>query len=403
MATELTFTMAERDADCGFIEGAVFDNTDQAVMGNSSGNVCKAFIRFETTLPASVNIVTAKLRLLANINGLNEACKVKIHVNDIGDAVAPTSTGEYNALDVSTAFVAKTIPTWTSGVYYEITGLADAIQAAVDHDDWDANQAIMVLIEDNGSDANADRQFTGYSAPYDREPQLTVTYDITVDMDGAATLPAFSASIVETGIIVTISAVADFVTLPSFSAEGIGTTSDAAIAAILPAFEAAVAGRQAGIITVTLPALTAALERGAVATATIPALTVSLTGSIVTRAVGNATIPALTVTGTLIHGVLGDGAVTIPALSAALAGYTGQTGSITATLPIITVAGTMAHVPTGDITATMPSLEVLVAARQSGRFTSCTLLAYPDVINIVGDIVSTNGTIPAFTASLTEP
>jgi len=154
--TEVTFYPGvSGDDGWGNDGGSVFDNSnDFIVLGDFSGSK-NSFIRFpNVTIPKGAVIESAVLRLYSYGFREVDTVNVDIHFNDADDAVAPTNAGEVVALDRTSAKVDwDSVGFWpTTELPHDSPDISAPLQEVIDRSGWDYEQAVMVILDDDGSD-----------------------------------------------------------------------------------------------------------------------------------------------------------------------------------------------------------------------------------------------------------
>ena len=172
------------DGDDGWKEGGSFRAAYDWIGIGNSGSACQAFIRFpNVTIPQGSVITLAFIRFTAYLDRSNTIVKTNIYFNDSDDAVAPISVATYNALVKTTAFVAwDGLASWINGTTYDTLSIITPLQEIVDRGGFASGNAVMVLIEDDGSDVNAHRLASDLSHLAGAEkPELHVEWSIIED------------------------------------------------------------------------------------------------------------------------------------------------------------------------------------------------------------------------------
>lgn len=169
-------------ADDGYGTAAAFNNTGNTIIfGSYAATSTNAFIRFpHVPLPSGITITSAYLTFTAGATVTATAANVKIYANDVDNAVAPTTYAGLAGLTLTTAATSwSSIASWTDGTEYTSDDITDVIQEVIDRSGWVSNNAIMVVIKDNSSTANAYREAESVPGDEAHTPvKLTVTYTI---------------------------------------------------------------------------------------------------------------------------------------------------------------------------------------------------------------------------------
>lgn len=109
------------------------------------------------TIPQGVTIINAFVRFTSYSSDSNTTTNVNIYFNDVDDAVAPTSTSEANALDLTDVIAWDNIEAWTNGVQYDTPDLSSIFQTIVDRAGWSSNNSVQVVLKNNASTTSAHR------------------------------------------------------------------------------------------------------------------------------------------------------------------------------------------------------------------------------------------------------
>ena len=140
--------------------GVAFDNNDNfTVFGQAGGAVDHSFFRIPAlNIPQGADIITAKLNCKAFNAQVGTTIYLNIYMNDHGDAVAPTSEAEFNALVLTTAFSPwDNEGAWVENNLYDSPDFAAALREVINRGDFSYGNAVMVLVKDDGSDNGAIR------------------------------------------------------------------------------------------------------------------------------------------------------------------------------------------------------------------------------------------------------
>lgn len=143
-----------------------------------SGVPWDAFQRFtNVTIPQGATIDDAKLQWHANLNRAGTTCNFTINGNDVDNAVSPTNNAEFDALVLTTATVNNNnVPAWTAGVVYDSPDLATIVQEIVDRGSWASGNAMLFVMLNNGSSAQAFRQNYSHDGDSAKAAFLVVNY-----------------------------------------------------------------------------------------------------------------------------------------------------------------------------------------------------------------------------------
>jgi len=165
-------------ADDGYISSSgSFNNTNAYLVIGRYESYTKIFVRFlNMTIPKGATIDSAILTLKAYATDAAVPVLVRLYFNDIDDAVAPISVAEYDALDLTTAYVDWSIPAFTSGTSYNSPDIKTVVQEIVNRAGWASGNDMMLLGPDNGSGAYHMKQPYSYDGGSTSGIILTINY-----------------------------------------------------------------------------------------------------------------------------------------------------------------------------------------------------------------------------------
>jgi len=130
------------------------------------------------TIPQGSTINTANIVLTASDNKTADTIHVKLMMEDADDAVAPTSYAEFGALVRTTAKVDWDFTTnWATDSEYTSPDFKAAVQEVVSRGGWASGADMQVIIDDDGSDADAERWFYSFDGSAAKCLQLNIDYD----------------------------------------------------------------------------------------------------------------------------------------------------------------------------------------------------------------------------------
>lgn len=173
------------NTDDGNVYGMTLYDDDLLYLGNDAGSN-DVYIRFvNVTIPNDATILNAFIRLTAENTKTDTVCNGLIYFNDIGDAVAPVDYADYLALEltIETASWANIQPV-SGNLQYDTVDIKEPLQSVISRFDWYSNGAIMAIIKDDLSTANAFRVFRSFNnndSLY--RPELHVFYDDGLDIE----------------------------------------------------------------------------------------------------------------------------------------------------------------------------------------------------------------------------
>ena len=184
MATKTLTILPGARADATSWDTSNFNNADAShfYLSYNTSVAGGCSIRFPLCLiPRNATITSAIIRFESSYNDTNTVATT-ITGNDVGDAVAPTDRAEAVALVDTTASVAWTIPSTPIGNSYDSPDISTIIQEIVSRSDYNARNAIQVLIKNAGTNK------VKYVVPPTGAdcPQLIITYSSATSIYTAA-------------------------------------------------------------------------------------------------------------------------------------------------------------------------------------------------------------------------
>jgi len=155
---EMVFGPKVAGDDC-FLAGASFYSAGAYLsIGNRSGYDRHSSIRMpDCSIVPGSTITEAFLRMATEYPGAQATCNLKIHFNNVDNAVAPTNTAEFSALSLDAGVAWDAVEGWVTGVFYDTPSIVAALQAIIDRPSWASGNAIQAVIKNNGSSYDARR------------------------------------------------------------------------------------------------------------------------------------------------------------------------------------------------------------------------------------------------------
>ncbi len=183
------------DDDWGWLEPATFSSTNPFIFGGDWVGTRNCGCRFTITGPGQGDICDlAYTEYNARGNSTGTVVLTNLAANNVDDAPAATSYSEAESpVGGRTSAVVPWdgIETWTGGTWYQSPEIKTIIQEIFDRGGWASGQHIVIMWEDDGSDANAARQ----AIAYDQNGLLTVLLHIEYTTDAyISPFPAFRRS-----------------------------------------------------------------------------------------------------------------------------------------------------------------------------------------------------------------
>lgn len=166
--------------DDGFTNlGLGFDNSVAygPAFGNFGGNGVNGFARFTNiTIPQGATIVSAQITFQAQASQSGAPCTTKIFCNAVDNASAPTTSTDHNNKVRTSAFTSWAAASQSAGSNYATPDFATAVQEVINRPGWTLNNALMVLIDNDGSASGAYRLEDSYDGDAPNAALLTITY-----------------------------------------------------------------------------------------------------------------------------------------------------------------------------------------------------------------------------------
>ena len=146
-------------------------------IGNDGTDPFDNFMRFTNVgITPGSTIDNANLIYNPNVSESGTVVRTDIFMNDVGNAVAPTTRAEMLAL-VRTAGIAwDAIPAWTIDVSENSPDFASDVQTVVDRLDWNENNAMQAIHDDGGSDSGAIRRADSFDSDSSNAPQIQIVF-----------------------------------------------------------------------------------------------------------------------------------------------------------------------------------------------------------------------------------
>ncbi len=124
-------------------------------IGNLGGDNYDTFARFPSVnVKQGATVVEAFIQPAGRIASGGAGTRSNIAMEDADDAVAPTSRAEHVADARTTAFTAWDGFTFAEDTYAQSPSIVDVVQEVVDRGSWASGNAMMVLWDNDASDAN---------------------------------------------------------------------------------------------------------------------------------------------------------------------------------------------------------------------------------------------------------
>lgn len=150
-----TYNPIANTDDGSWVWTTFYDSLNYLFIGYGGGPPDASFIRFtNVTIPQGASITSCILKLFSSgttADDPGDYPNVNIYFNNVGNAVAPTSVEEGEALVLTAAVTWTAIPNWEDFVQYSSPDLTAILQTVVDRGDFASGNAVQVVIKDDNS------------------------------------------------------------------------------------------------------------------------------------------------------------------------------------------------------------------------------------------------------------
>ena len=137
-----------------------------------------SFLRFTTIdIAQGATISSAKIQMKYSgfeSNSVGES--VSISAEDVDDASAPTSGSEVIDATLTSASVSWTIPSMSSGTYYDSSDITTVIQEIVNRPSWAANNDINIILHNSSTGGNWYARWWSHNKGAAHASKLVVEY-----------------------------------------------------------------------------------------------------------------------------------------------------------------------------------------------------------------------------------
>ena len=168
------------DADDGYVTPTYFESgSDYIRIGNGDG-AYDAFLRFTNiTIPSGATITNATLTLLAEVNAGTMTVRTNVRGQKALNPAAPTTKADIDGRTRTSAFVAWDFTTfWYSNTWYGPGNLAAIIQEIIDQPGWSSGNAVIIFVDDDGSNDPAYRYAWSHNDSPANSAKLEITYTV---------------------------------------------------------------------------------------------------------------------------------------------------------------------------------------------------------------------------------
>lgn len=181
MASQTFAISAGGNDGYAILNGGTFDNSGTSMaLGNTgtlSTTAAKGFLLFSSiAIPKNAVISTAYITFVAATTDSSTVCKVRIYAEAADNPTAPTTYGDLAGRSYSTAYASWTLAAQTAGTSYQSASLVSVIQEQVNRAGWSSGNNIHLILPDDSSDNNAQRDEATFEHASYTEPRLYVEW-----------------------------------------------------------------------------------------------------------------------------------------------------------------------------------------------------------------------------------
>ena len=315
-------------------------------------------LRFvNVTIPQGATINSATITLRGEETDSTSGLAATIWGVDADNPSFPADYDAAEALTHTTATASWSNPAVTAGSNINTPSISTIVKEIVDRAGWASGQAMILVIENNGSSAGVYRSFHSYDSNASYAPVLNVDYtEASSGVSGSLSVTLGAATSSATGTVAVKGTV----------------TKTLAAATLSSAGTVAVKGQLAKTLAgVTLSSAGKVAIKGA-STSTLSAVTVASAGKVAVKGATTSTLAAVTLSAT---GAVSDQPAITGALSATLGavtlsatgtlGYSPITGAVTSTLAAVTGAASGKVAVTGGVNSTLGAIAIGAAGASS--------------------------------------
>lgn len=140
--------------DDGYCRSSTFSNagTFIAFGKDQNHNNCRLFVRYPgVTIPKNSIITSAYVRYRSAYDRPSAEILTNIYFNAVDNAVAPTTTAQYDGLALTSVIPWDFATGWDLNSYYNTLDISSILQEIIDRDGWTPGNAIMFLHKNDGS------------------------------------------------------------------------------------------------------------------------------------------------------------------------------------------------------------------------------------------------------------
>lgn len=122
------------------------------------------------------SVTSAVLNIKASNSLTSVSVKLKVLLCDVDDAVMPANAAAYLALSFTSGTAWVINSSWVNNTWYQSADFAPDVEAVIGRPGWSSGNSLLVVVQDDGSDAGKYRRGYGeaYNSLYGAELVLTV-------------------------------------------------------------------------------------------------------------------------------------------------------------------------------------------------------------------------------------
>ena len=137
-----------------------------------------SFLRFTTIdIAQGENIISAYLQMkYSGYESSSVGKTVKISAEAIDDASAPTTASEVVDATLTTSNSTWTIPTMSSGTYYDSADITSTIQEIINRAGWVADNDMNIILHDSSTSGNWYARWWSHNKGVSHAPKLVINY-----------------------------------------------------------------------------------------------------------------------------------------------------------------------------------------------------------------------------------
>ena len=121
------------------------------------------YCRFTNVIiPNGADIRSAFTRFISYDEQVTATLRTNIYLVDADNPAAPADKTELDAFSLTAGVAWDNLPTWNDGAEYQTPDLSAILEAVVGRAGWVSGNAIILIIEDDGSPSTVHRKLSAY-------------------------------------------------------------------------------------------------------------------------------------------------------------------------------------------------------------------------------------------------